>query len=329
MKTMCANYTCSLGYLILVGTLVPRAQADLIVNDPRYTPVLRSSGFQSYPLTVDSQGAVYTVTGTSVSDQLLKVNPDGSVVTVNPFVGSVIGTAGKMTFGPGGNLFATSGFPGFPSGIREFALPSGSASMFYSDSTFQGDAGIVFDSKNIALWISNFGSTRNGIAEINSSGQVVETIPNVSFGGYGLVLDQSGNLLVFSRNILTRIDPVTQAVTQIADLSYLNPPGKDFTSLAIDPSAGELYFTNSTHVYRIAEDGTGLDLVATGTNGVGQVAVGASGDGTGRTSIYVGDPGDYQLYELRPVPEPNTFAVSLIAALCFVGYGWRGWKTGD
>jgi hypothetical protein len=250
------------------------------------------------------------------------------VVTVNSSVGSVIGTAGKMTFGFQGNLYATSGFPGFPAGIREFALPTGSASMFYSDATFQGDAGIVFDSKNKALWISNFGLTRNDIAEIGSSGQVMQTISNVSFGGYGLVLDQSGNLLVFSNNVLTRIDPVTQDVTQIADLSSLNPPGKAFTSLAIDPSTGQLYFTSATHVYRIAEDGTGLDFVATGTNGVGQVAVGSSGDGSGRTSVYVSDPGDYRLYELRPVPEPSTLALALVGALCFVGYGCHLLKAG-
>jgi hypothetical protein len=311
------------GLLFLLQALVPSAQADLVVNDPRFTPILRGSGFQSYPLTVDSQGAIYTVTGTSVSDRLLKVNTDGTVVTVNPSVGSVIGTAGKMTFGFGGDLYATSGFPGYPSGIREFALPSGSASMFYSDSTFQGDAGIVFDSKNQSLWISNFGPTRNDIAEIDASGNVIQTISNVSFGGYGLALDPSGNLLVFSNNVLTRIDPVTHDVTPIADLSYLNPPGKAFTSLALDPSTGDLYFSSIADVYRIAEDGTGLDLVATGTNGVSQVAIGLSGDGSGRTSVYVSDPGDYRLYELRPVPEPNTFLIALVAALCFVGYGCR------
>ena len=75
---------------------------------PDLVPVLRGSGFQSFPLAIDSSGDVYTVTGTSPSDQLLEITTSGQVLTLNSFVGGIIGTAGKLDFGFGGNLFATS-----------------------------------------------------------------------------------------------------------------------------------------------------------------------------------------------------------------------------
>ena len=57
--------------VIVAGSM--NAVADLTLYESDLTPVLRGSGFQSYPLAVDSKGDIFTVTGTSPSDQLLEV----------------------------------------------------------------------------------------------------------------------------------------------------------------------------------------------------------------------------------------------------------------
>ena len=92
------------------------AVADLTLFVPDLNPVLRGSGFQSFPLAIDSKGDVFTVTGTSPSDQLLEITTSGQVLILNSFVKGVIGTAGKLDFGFGGNLFATSS-----GGVIEFS----------------------------------------------------------------------------------------------------------------------------------------------------------------------------------------------------------------
>ena len=71
--------------LILAGSM--EARADLTIYQPGLSPVLRGSGFQSFPLAIDSSGDVYTVTGTSPSDQLLEITTSGQVLTLNAYVG--------------------------------------------------------------------------------------------------------------------------------------------------------------------------------------------------------------------------------------------------
>ena len=137
--------------LMILGT--ENAKAGLTFYEPGFTPILRGSGFQSYPLAVDASGNVYTVTGTSPSDQLLEITTSGQVLTINPAVGGVIGTHAKLAFGFGGSLFATSF-----GAILEFSLPSGTRTSFYSGPV-QGDAGLVFDSSRQLLWAANAGPT--------------------------------------------------------------------------------------------------------------------------------------------------------------------------
>jgi hypothetical protein len=303
------NVRCVGVVVILAGST--SVSGDLTLYEPGLTPVLRGSGFQEFPLAIDSKGDVYTVTGTSPSDQLLEVTASGQVLTVNSAVGGVIGTNGKLDFGFGGNLFATS-----QGGIIEFSLPSGSATSFYSGSQ-DGDAALAYDPSHQLLWVSNNGSTNNNIIALNASGNVVETIPNVSQGVYGMALDSSGNLIVISDNaIISSINPNTQTVTQIANLTSVLPNSEP-RSLAIDPNTGDIYFSiqpganqppqAASGLYEISPNGSGLTLIATGFNG--QMTFGASSAGNGQTSIYLGDPNDYQLYEVQyAVPEPSTVA---------------------
>jgi hypothetical protein len=296
--------------------------AGLTLYEPGLTPVLRASGFQAYPLAIDSSGDVYTVTGTSPSDQLLEVTTSGQVNTINTAVGGVIGTNAKLAFGFGGNLFATA-----QGGIIEFSLSTGSGSFFYSGNQ-DGDAALAYDAKNQLLWVTNSGGINNLIA-LNSSGNVVETI-STPLGGYGLALDKAGNLICISDNaIIYSINPNTQAVTQIANLTSVLP-NTEARSLAIDPNTGDIYFSvqpgfneppdAASGLYEISPDGTGLSLIATGFNG--QMAFGASSAGNGQTSIYLGDPNDYQLYEVQSsVPEPSSLMIAVAGALTWVGYG--------
>ena len=117
-------------FVVVVVALAGWSDAEaggLTIYVPNLVPALRGSGFQSYPLAIDSSGDVYTVTGTSPSDSLLEITASGQVLTINSAVGGVIGTHGKLDFGFGGNLFATSN-----GGIIEFSLPSGSGSFFYT-----------------------------------------------------------------------------------------------------------------------------------------------------------------------------------------------------
>jgi hypothetical protein len=306
-----------------VGLAAPASvQGDLTLYEPNLTAVLRGSGFQSYPLAVDSSGDVYTVTGTSPSDQLLEVTTSGQVLTINSAVGGVIGTNAKLAFGFGGNLFATA-----QGGIIEFSLPTGSGGFFYSGAQ-DGDAALAYDPTHQLLWVSNAGSSSNNIIALNASGNVVETIQNASFGVYGMALDSAGNLIVINdQAVISSINPVTQVVTQIANLASVLPDTEP-RSLAIDPNTGDIYFSvqpgsnqpaqAASGLYEISQNGTGLTLIATGFNG--QMAFGASSAGNGQTSIYLGDPGDYQLYEVQSVPEPSTFVIALTGAIGLVAY---------
>jgi len=246
-------------------------------------------------------------------------------LTVDSAVGVVIGTNGKLDFGFGGNLFATSN-----SGVTEFFPSTGSSSTFYSNGSASGDGGMVFDATRQILWVSNVG---NNIIGLNSSGNVVETI-STPYGGYGLALDRSGNLIIMSGNaVIDSINPTTQAITQIANLtSFL--PGAKIRSMATDPNTGNIYFTNQftgsnggvgplDGLYRLNPNGTGLTLVANGFTG--QEAFGASSLGNGQTSIYLGDPNNYQLFELQTaVPELSTLVTSSVGAFIMMCYGcWR------
>ena len=289
---------------------------------PGWEPVLRGSGFQSFPLAIDSRGDVFTVTGTSPSDQLLEVTTSGQVLTVNAAVGVGIGTDGKLAFGFGGNLFATS-----YGGVIEFSLPTGASNMFYSNGSESGDAGMVFDPARQILWVAGIGNNTIGL---NASGNVAETIPN--FGGRGLALDSQGNLVGMGPSeIINSVNPNTLVVTQIADLTSVLP-NLNIRSFTIDPKSGDLYFTSQFSgpngsegpldgLYSLNPNGTNLTLVANGFTG--QEAFGASSLGNGKTSIYLGDPNNYQLFELRSVPEPSSVLIAGTGPLVLIGYGWR------
>ena len=235
----------------------------------------------------------------------------------------VIGTAGKLDFGFGGNLFATSS-----SGVVEFSPSSGASTMFYSNGSASGDAGMVFDQARQTLWVTN---VNNSIIGLNSSGNVVDTI-SIAGGFYGLAPDKSGNLVAMTgQGIIDMINPNTGVVTQLANLSSVLP-NANIRSMAIDPLTGDLYFTNQftgpngsvgllDGLYQLNPDGTNLTLIANGFTG--QEAFGASSLGNGQTSIYLGDPNNYNLWELQSTPEPSSFLIGAIGALTFLGYGWK------
>jgi hypothetical protein len=304
--------------LIVAGSA--NAKADLNIFAPDLVPVLRGSGFQSFPLAIDSTGNVFTVTGTSPSDQLLEVTTAGQVLTLNSYVGGVIGTHGKLDFGFGGNLFATSN-----GGVIEFSPSSGASRMFYSNGSADGDAGMVFDSARQILWVTNVG---NNIVGLNSSGNVVETIPTIG-GFYGLAEDRSGILIAITgQGIVDSINPNTHAITQVADLSSVLPHA-NIRSMAIDPNTGNLFFSNQFSgpngtvsafdgLYSLNPDGSNLTLIANGFTG--QEAFGASSLGNGLTSMYLGDPNNYQLFELQSVPELSSLAIGATGALALIGY---------
>jgi len=295
---------------------IPNARAGLTLYQPDLNPILRASGFQSYPLATDSSGDVYTVTGTSTSDRLLEITASGQVLTISQAVGSVVGTNAKMTFGFGGNLFVTSN-----GAILEFSPGDGTRSEFFSGAQ-DGDAAVAYDPSRQILWVSNSGPTNNDIIGLNVNRYVVETIKNASFGGYGMALDKSGNLILMTATgVIESINPATQSISQIADLTS-TLPNADIRSLAIDPNTGNLFFSDQyggpdpsiaafNGLYEISPDGSGLKLIASGFNG--QMAFGASSAGNGRLSIYLGDPENYQLFEVQSVagsvPEPSTFAL--------------------
>jgi DNA-binding beta-propeller fold protein YncE len=303
------------------------AQAGLVAYKPGFTPILRASGFQSYPLAIDAEGDIFTVTGTSPGDRLMEVTASGQVITLNSFVGGVIGTHSKLAFGFGGNLFATS-----QGAILEFSPTTGSRQAFFSGQQ-DGDAGLAFDSSRQLLWVANSGPMSNDIIALDSTGAIVETIHNASYGGYGMALDHNGDLiLITASGMIERINPETQAVTQIADLTSVLPQA-NIRSLAIDPSNGYLYFAeqysglNSAYIamnglYRIAPDGSDLTRLISGFNG--QMAFGASSEGNGRLSIYLGDPVHYQLFEVRSVPEPSSVVMTTIGIICCVSLARRG-----
>jgi hypothetical protein len=297
------------------------AQAGLTLYEPGLKPILRGSGFQSFPLAVDGQGDVYTVTGTSPGDQLLEITTSGQVLTINNSVGGVIGTDAKLDFAFGGNLFATS-----YGGIIEYSLHTGASSMFYSNNSVSGDAGMVFDAARQILWVTN---VNNDIVGLNASGQVVETIVPPSGGEYGLALDKSGNLVVInSVGLVDSINPTTQAITQLADLRSVLP-NANIRSMAINPITGDLYFSNQftggngsvgplDGLYQLNPDGTGLKLFASGFTG--QEAFGASSLGNGQSSMYLGDPNNYQLFEVQTVvPEPSSIMIIAPGALALLG----------
>ncbi len=316
-------------FVVVIAVLAGSSDAEaggLTIYVPNLVPALRGSGFQSYPLAIDSSGDVYTVTGTSPSDSLLEITASGQVLTINSAVGGVIGTHGKLDFGFGGNLFATSN-----GGIIEFSLPSGSGSFFYTGAQ-AGDAGLAYDASRQILWASDSGASGRDIIGLNSSGQVVETI-STPLGGYGLALDKSGSLILMSGNgIIYSINPTTQAVTQLVNLTWVLP-NANIESLAIDPNTGDFYFTNQFSspdhtsigpldgLYRLNPDGTDLTLIANGFTG--QEAFGASSLGNGNTSIYLGDPNNYQLFELQSVPEPSALVLGTISAVLLSIYGCR------
>ena len=135
----------------------------------------------------------------------------------------------------------------------------------------------------------------------------------------GFALDKSGNLIAMSGNaIIDSINPNTQAITQLANLSSVLG-NANIRSMAIDPSTGNLYFTNQfsspNHtsigpldgLYSLNPNGTNLTLIANGFTG--QEAFGASSLGNGQTSIYLGDPNNYQLFEVQSIPEPSSFVI--------------------
>jgi DNA-binding beta-propeller fold protein YncE len=248
----------------------------------------------------------------------MEVTASGQVRTLNSFVGGVIGTHAKLAFGFGGNLFATS-----QGAILEFSPITGARQVFYSG--FQdGDAGLAYDSSRQVLWVSNSGPTSNDIIALDSTGAIVETIHNASYGGYGMALDHAGNLvLITASGLIERINPETQAVTQIANLTSVLPQA-NIRSLAIDPKNGDLYFAEQysgpigsyvamNGLYRIDPDGTDLTRLISGFNG--QMAFGASSGGDGRLSIYLGDPDHDQLFEVRSVPEPSSVVITTIGII--------------
>jgi hypothetical protein len=320
-----------LALAILLSVQAPTKASGLIVYDNHFTAVTRATGVSPYPLTVDASGAVYLITGTSPADALLKVGVNGSIDTVNPAVNAIIGTTASLRFGFGGQLFANQ-----DGGIRQFDPVSGAASTFWSNPQASADGALAFDAARQVMYVSDMVNGVQGIYALSASAAVTPIFAHL--GGY-LAVEKSGDILLFdSSGDLSRIDPVTHTHTDIANFAPIIPNWRRFKSMSLDPNSGEVYFTvelnespTARDLYRVGVDGTGLTLVAAGGAAAGvdgplQVMVGSSGDGSGRTSVYLGMNESQELIELRPAasaPEPNSFPLFGLCAICLLTYASR------
>ena len=316
------------------------ANAGLLVDDPSWQAVTRATGVSAYPITVDSSGDVYFVTGTSYSDKLEEVTTSGAINVITPATGAVVGTVANLEFGFGGNLYAPVGAPGYePRGIEEFSLPGGTTSMLWNSDLQSGDAGMAFDPSKQLMYVS-----------VNQTGQImaVNAVGNATVvaspptGGFGLALESNGNLLLMSGGgQLYNINPTSNSVTPTINLGALIPDASQFKSMDIDPLNGKIFFsvemtasTTTRDLYSINPDGTGLNLIAQGGAGTGvdgplQIKFGAAGDGSGNTSLYLDMNESQQIIELRNVnvPEPSSIVLLLFGSLgIFSLLGVQGYR---
>ena len=125
--------------------------------------------------------------------------------------------------------------------------------------------------------------------------------------------------------IIDSVNPNTQAITQLVNLTSVLP-NADIRSLAMDSNTGNLYFTNQfsgpNHTSIGPLDGLSsfnpkpLNLMLVANGFTGQEAFGASSAGNGAMSIYLGDPNNYQLFELQSVPEPSSLLIGATGLCC-------------
>jgi hypothetical protein len=303
--------------IVLIGTfaLTNSASAAVTVVDPGYSLVFRSTSVQGFPITVDSAGNVYTVTGTSIDDSLVKIAPNGAPIVLNGAVNHVVGVFADLKFGFGGNLFANCGVNGYPSpqGVVQFNTVTGAASDFYTYSLGYADGGLAFNSSTQTLYLSN--EQDPALTALNSSGQPTQVLSYLTGDVAGMDIENNGDILAMDRvtGDVIQVNPVTQTQQTLVDLSQLLP-NQTFDKIAVDPANGDIFFDSNTNdankegfLYRLNPDGSNLTEIAYDVNsasGLIGLAVGASGDGSGAMSVYVTDPGTTQILEIRPVPEP-------------------------
>ncbi len=332
VSTRCRKMNARVFAAALVLAIVGKcADGGVIVSDTRFTPILRAS-FQGFPIQVDSSGRIYTVTSTSTSAALDRINVDNSVETLNPSVGAVIGVLADLDFGFAGDLFANAA-----GRIRRFSNSNYSGSDF-ATRPLSPDGGLAFDSVNQLMWVTG----DSDLFAYDGSGNLVETIVGATQGGpSGLDIDSTGDLVLLLRGgilngvvlppEIVRVDTSTKSISQIVNLK-----GYGYLRGIAVGSNDELFFTTSNpltgqgFIYRVGSDGSGLSLVATNDAQINGICVGLSGDGTGRESIYLAASNTAQFYELRPVaavPEPSsmTIELTLLGMLATALLGQRLW----
>lgn len=301
------------------------AMAGLVVHDSRYDATLRHSGSpQAFPLAIDANSGIFSVSGTSTNADFFRINTDASITTLNSAVGQVVGVLSDLEVGFDGDLFANAaqlptGAAG-KNGVIRFNSTTGTASSFYSASGFNADGGLAFDAANQVLYSqSQIGGA--DLISLNASGTAT-TVASGLGSAVGLALENSGTLLTANGTLIRRVDPGTGNLSTVLDFNALIP---DFIIQSVDVlAAGEIIFTAANNsaqqrrLYSVGSDGTGLNLIASddGSWGPLQVAVGLQSDGLGE-SIYISDPNNMTVHELSAVPEPS--AMGLSALVCLFG----------
>lgn len=277
---------------------------------PYWTSKVRSNQVRPFPLTVDGSANVYAITGTLPSDDLVKVAPDGTVTPVNGSVGSVVGVGADLDFGFQGDLFTTAfRLPDFQGQVLRFNLQTGAASSFYSNPALGADSALAFDGSKQRLYTMLGVPGETDVIALDSSGTPtpVVQLPYELGAPTSMGIAPSGNLFLLDiAGTLTRIDPVADTYSVVANLKTLIPNADSFRSIDVDPLTGQPFFSvwragsdGAVDIYSINPDGTNLATVAT-VGHIRNIAFGPNSVGNG-ISLYTGggSPGSF-IYELTP-----------------------------
>jgi hypothetical protein len=310
------TFTCSLSLLLLLNT-GPNAFAALVIHDARFVSEQRISNPRTYPLAIDSDGSIYSVTGTAVSDDFIRVSTDNTVTTLNNSVGRVFGVISDIEFGFGGDLFANyAQLPNNDSGTHGIARldkSTGAISTFYSGPSFNADGGLAFNATSSVLYMHSqlAGSSLLAFDSLGNATTVVAGLGE----GRGLAIEDAGTLITIGETEIRRVDPTVASVSTVRDIAA-DLPGYKLRSVDV-LSTGEIVFTAqndstlSRSLFSISSFGGPLNLIATdAVGGPHQIKFGVSRDGLGE-SLYLNNPDTLALYELRltAVPEPSSLAI--------------------
>ena len=206
---------------------ISTVHAAIIVHDSRFVAEQRlASGPITFPLAIDSDSAIYSVTGTSVFDQLIRIDTDNSVTALSS-VGYVVGVIADLEIGFGGDLFANYTQLPFGSsgthGVLRFNKLTGATSVFYSASSFNGDGGLAYSAVNSVLYEQSQ-LPDAPLRAIDSFGHATTLIASLG-EGRGLALESAGSLVSIGGTNIRRIDLTTLAVSSIFDITSSLPGG--------------------------------------------------------------------------------------------------------